>query len=157
MANAAQMTEGDYGMFESGRYEVEDGLKITLPFEVKEGSVLINGLEEDDAAAEGKFAVAVTAATAQAAGSTVITLAANDATKGQTVRVGYQRRIVSGAKVEVKTTSTTAKGSLYAHWPLYSSGLDCTEAGIKGILHLHIYRVRATALPGFSNSYKSAA
>jgi len=118
MANAAQMTEGDYGMFESGRYEVETGLKITLPFEVKEGSVLINGLEEDDAAAEGKFSVAITAATAQAAGSTAITLAANDATVGQTVRVGYQRRIVSGAKVEVKTTSTTAKGSLYAHWPI---------------------------------------
>ena len=49
------------------------------------------------------------------------------------------------------------KGSLYAHWPVYSSGTDCTESAIKGWLHLYVPRVRVTALPGFDNSYKSAA
>lgn len=39
----------------------------------------------------------------------------------------------------------------------YSDGSNCTDAAVLGILHLHIYRVRVTALPGFSNSYKQAA
>ena len=60
------------------------------------------------------------------------------------------------AVVSEGTPSTTAKGSLYAHWPVYSSGTDCTESSIKGWLHLYIPRVRVTALPGFDNSYKSA-
>lgn len=46
---------------------------------------------------------------------------------------------------------------MYAHWPVYSSGTDCTESSIKGWLHLYIPRVRVTALPGFDNSYKSAS
>lgn len=39
----------------------------------------------------------------------------------------------------------------------YSDGSDCQDATIKGILHLVIYRVRVTALPGFSNSYKTSS
>ena len=39
----------------------------------------------------------------------------------------------------------------------YSDGTSCADAAVRGILHLHIYRVRVTALPGFSNSYKTSA
>lgn len=39
----------------------------------------------------------------------------------------------------------------------YSDGTSCADASIKGILHMYIPRVRVTALPGFSNSYKSAS
>lgn len=78
-------------------------------------------------------------------------------TVGDTIRVSYRRRVVEAQRVVVTTTGTTAKGSLYAHWPVYSSGTDCTEAAIKGWLHLYIPRVRVTALPGFDNSYKSAS
>lgn len=39
----------------------------------------------------------------------------------------------------------------------YSDGTNCADAAIKGYLHLHLYRCRVTALPGFSNSYKQAA
>ena len=76
---------------------------------------------------------------------------------GDTLRVAYRRRVNGASVATVKTNSTTAKGSLYAHWPVYSSGTDCTESSIKGWLHLYIPRVRVTALPGFDNSYKSAA
>jgi len=54
----------------------------------------------------------------------VITFNTGDVTVGQTIRVAYKRRIVNGQKVTVTTESTTAKGTLYAHWPLYSSGSD---------------------------------
>lgn len=118
MANATKQVEGDFGMLESKRFDVESGLKITLPYEVKSGSVVIRGLEEAGSAASGKFAVSITAAGADTAGKTEITLNEADATVGQTIRVAYQRRVVGASMVPVKTTSTTAKGSLYCHWPI---------------------------------------
>lgn len=157
MANAAKAIEGDVGTLETKRYEVGTGQTVTLPFEVQEGSVKIRGLALADEATAGSFSVDITAATADAAGSTVITLAADDATAGDTIRISYRRRVVGAQRVQVRTDSTTAKGALYAHWPVYSSGTDCTESSIKGWLHLYIPRVRVTALPGFDNSYKSAS
>ena len=156
MANGVSTVEGDFGTFESSRYDVEAGLKITLPFEVQEGSVYIRGLEEASSVATNKYAVAITASGADTAGASVITFNSGDVEVGQTIRVGYKRRLVAGAKVPVLTTSTTAKGELWAHWPLYSDGTSCADASVKGYLHLHLYRCRVTALPGFSNSYKQA-
>ena len=157
MANGVSQEEGDFVMLDSNRFDVTTGLKITIPYEVKEGSVVIRGLEEAQTAVAGKFSVAITASAAAVDGSTVITFYEGDVTVGQVVRVAYQRRVVSASKVPVKTTSTTAKGSLFAHWPLYSDGTNCADAAVKGYLHLYIPRVRVTALPGFSNSYKSAS
>lgn len=156
LANAAKIVEGDFGSYETGRYEVENGLKITLPFETKSGSVLIRGMEEASAAAAGKYVVTITASGAETAGKTEIAFNTGDVAVGDAVRVTYQRRIVGSAAVSVKTTSTAAKGSLYADWPLYSDGASCVDATIRGILHLIIYRCRVTALPGFSNSYKTS-
>ena len=156
MANGVSIDEGDFGSYESGRYAVETGNKITLPFEVKANSIKIRGLVEDSTAAAGKFATAITPSTASVEGKTVITFHNTDASVGDTIRVVYQRRIVSGARVPVLTTSTTAKGSLYANWNIYSDGADCKDATVRGILHLVIYRVRVTALPGFNSSYKTA-
>ena len=39
----------------------------------------------------------------------------------------------------------------------YSDGTSCADAAVKGWLHMYIPRVRVTALPGFSSSYKQAA
>ena len=39
----------------------------------------------------------------------------------------------------------------------YSDGTSCADASVKGWLHLYVPRVRVTALPGFSSSYKTAA
>lgn len=118
----------------------------------------IRGLEATtEEAATGKFAVKITKATEETAGTTELTLAAEDVTVGDTIRVSYRRRVVNAQRVTVSTTASTAKGALYAHWPVYSAGTDCTESAVKGYLHLYLPRVRVTALPGFDNSYKSAA
>ena len=156
MANAVQMVKGDVATLESKLYEVTTGLKITLPYEVQTGSVRINGFEEAAEATAGKFSVVITT-TGDNAPNTVITFAENDVAVGDTLRVAYRRRVNGASVATVKTNSTTAKGALYAHWPVYSSGTDCTESSVKGYLHLFIPRVRVTALPGFDNSYKSAA
>lgn len=118
MANGVTAVEGDFGVLESSRYDVASGLKITLPFEVKSGSVYIRGLQEASELAAGKYTVAITASTAEVAGSTVITFNEGDVTVGQTVRVSYKRRVISANKVPIKVTSTTAKGELYCHWPV---------------------------------------
>lgn len=156
LANAEHIEEADIGTLESKRYEVATGLTITLPFEVAANSVFVRGLEEASAAASGKFAVAITAAAAETAGSTVITFHADDAEVGQTIRIAYRRRVVKAQRVVVKNTSTTAKGALYLHFPVYSSGSDCTESAIKAWLHIHFYRVRVTQVPGINASFKTA-
>ena len=152
MANATSIEDGDFGIRESHLYDVETGLKITIPYETKANSVRIPGVTQGESAAQGKFTVVVTAATADTDGSTVITLYEGDATVGDTVRVSYIRRIVDSSKVSVTTKATTAKGSLFAHWPVYSAGDSCEDASVKGWLHLYIPRCRVTALPGFDNS-----
>lgn len=153
MANAVQMKQGDVATLESKLYEVAAGLKITIPYEVQTGSVRISGFEEATTTAAGKFSVTAGTETP----STEITFHEGDLDVGDTVRVAYRRRVNGASVATVKTNSTTAKGALYAHWPVYSSGTDCTESAVKGYLHLYIPRVRVTALPGFDNSYKSAA
>lgn len=151
MANATNAEDADdYTVLESKRYEVLTGLKIEIPYAVAVDTIYINGFEKADAASEGKY-------TAAAADSkTTITFNTGDVAVGDTVRVAYERPVEGARVVTVKTKSTTAKGELFAHWPVYSSGTDCTEAAVKGYVHLHIFRCRVTALPGFDSSYKSA-
>lgn len=156
LAYATDLVVVDKGVVETGRYAVETGSKVTLPFEVQTGSVKIYPLEEATTAAAGKFSVSVTASTAQAAGSTVITFAENDVAVGDYITVSYRRRAVDAAVASQKSTTTTARGELFLHYPIYSAGIDCTEAAIKAYVHLHIYRVRVSETPGFDNSWKSA-
>ena len=155
MANAEEIEEKDYATLESKLYDVNADNEIVLPFEVKEESVKIRGFEEADEAATGKFSVEIMDASEEEP-KTVITFDADDVEAGDTLRVAYKRRVVNGDRVTVKTDSTTAKGSFYAHYPLYSSGSDCTESSQKGTLHIYFPKCRATALPGFDASYKSA-
>ena len=84
MANAVQMKQGDVATLESRLYEVAAGLKITLPYEVQEKSVRINGFEEAAEAAAGKFSVVITS-TGEGAPNTVITFAENDVAAGDMV------------------------------------------------------------------------
>ena len=158
MANASHITKGDFSTFETDLFAVAADHTVTLPFEVQAGSVKIRNLEEttETTPTTGKFKVAITAATENAAGSTTITFAEADVTTGDEMRVGYKRRVVNGDRLLVKTTATTAKGELYLHYPISTSGDDCTEQNTKGYLHIYFPKVRATALPGFSASYKSA-
>lgn len=156
MAYATTIATGDKGVYETRRYAVETGLKVTIPYEVQTGSVKVTNFEEDSTVAAGKFTVAITAATAATAGSTVITFNSGDVTVGEYINVSYRRRVVDAAVVSQTTTSSTARGEVYLHYPVYSSGSDCTEAGTKGYAHLHVYRVRVSETPGFDGSFKTA-
>lgn len=160
MANATLIETGDYGTREGDLFDVDSELKVTLPFEVKAGSVKLvrpRGLEEATTLAAGKYTVTITASAAATAGNTVVAFNTGDVAVGDTVRVSYIRRIVNGDRMNVTTNNRTAKGALWLHIPVYSSGESCVDSAIKGVVHIHYPRVRATALPGFDTSYKGAS
>lgn len=152
MGSTLTPESGDYGTRESDRFEVGTGLKITIPYEIKAQSVYISDFEEADSVAAGKYTVSITAAAQGVDPKAEITFNTGDVAIGDTIRVSYIRRLNGATKVEAKTNSTSAKGELFAHWPVYSSGTDCSEGAVKGWLHLDIPRCRATALPGLLNS-----
>ena len=87
---------------------------------------------------------------------TIILFNASDVALDDNFRVTYKRSIMSGDRVSTKTNGTTAKGSFWIHWPVYSSGADCTQSNQKGILHLWMPRCRITQTPGLDGSYKTA-
>lgn len=151
MANAVTDTTADYGKFETKRYDVVDN-KITIPYEVQVESVAIRNMTRAQAASAGKFAVAVTKATASSDPKTEITFAEGDYAEGETIRVSYKRRSVGATRIAISTTTPMSKGEVYATWPVYSSGTDCTESTQKGEIQVHLYRVRVSAAPGFDTS-----
>ena len=162
LANAATIATDDYGVLETTYCNVDaTAHTVTLPFEVKASTVHIRGLEESTTVAAGKFSVVTTSysisGTSETKAKTVITFNAADVSGVTMIPVTYWRRAVDAATVDVLTTSSTAKGSLAMHFPVYSSGVDCTDAAIKGWVHIMVPRVRVTALPSLSGSYKSAA
>lgn len=150
MANDEKVEAQDYYVRTSKRFEVDAGFVVVIQDELKDDTIYINGFEADDAAAAGKYSVAT------ADGKTTITFDGGDVAVGDTIRVAYERKIADANVVTVKTTSHTAKGALTATWPVYSAGDDCADAAIKAQLHVYVPRVRATALPGFDSSYKTA-
>jgi hypothetical protein len=130
MANAAKMTKGDYATFEMDKFAVtkpDSALIITLPFECKAGTIVVPGFEVGNESATGVVTVSITAAAAATNGSTVLTFYTGDVNVGDELMVGYKRRVVNGNRVLVKNTSTTAKGELYLHYPISSSGDDLTK------------------------------
>lgn len=153
MANDVKTETKDYTVLTSGRFEVAADHTVELPEDCDTTeTIYINGFEKDDAAATGKYAV-----TDAADGNPAkITFDEGDVNEGDTIRIAYKRKIEDANVVSVLTNSHTAKGSLTAVWPVYSSGTDCTESAVKANLYVHIPLARITALPGFDSSYKTA-
>jgi len=118
IANATKAVDGDSSTFETSKMAVEAGLIIVLPFEVDPASVYIRGLENSSASETGKFKVEVAEA------KTTITFAEGDVATGDEVNVSYNRRIANAHDIIVNTNTGSAKGSVWMHWPIYSSGTD---------------------------------
>lgn len=152
IANATVAEDGASSTLETKKYEVATGMTVEIPCEVEEGSVYIRGLvSTTDAASEGKFKVET------ADSKTTITFAEGDVAVGDEVMISYERKIANAHNIVIKTNTASSKGEVWMHWPVYSSGVDCTEAAIKAYVHVHVFRVRVTALPAIDSSYKTAA
>lgn len=163
LANNTTSTSKDYGVYESDLFSVVSSgepaaLTVTLPFEAQAATIKIRGLEyvAGTTPSTGKFVVANNAgnpsATPPTATTTVITFASGDVLAGDEIRVTYKRRVSSAEVLTVRTDTTTARGEMTLHWPIYSSGGDTDHSTIKGYVHMHIPTARVTALPGFDTS-----
>ena len=135
---------------ETASYEVATGSKIEIPYEAVEGSIYIRGMEKAESATTGKYTVT------SSSGKTTITFAEGDVAVGDYIQVSYERTATMHT-MDMQTVGTMARGELWYHIPVYSAGIDCTEAAIKGYIHVHIFRVRVTTPPGFDGSYKTAS
>lgn len=131
-------------------YTVSSGLTISIPETIVVGSSFIFGSTyvTGAAASSGKH---IETAVTDPSTSTTITFHNGDAASGDIVRVVY-RVLATADRAKVLTTSTSARGEVTMKWPVYSSGVDCTEAAIKGYVILTIYMARVSAMPGFDTS-----
>lgn len=164
ISNAGLAVDGDSYTVETKKYAVEAGTSggtspiITLPFEVDTASVYIRGLTLASTATQsGQFTASNNEASDGTPASTTLTFQSSDVSVGDEVYVSYKRRIAAAHDIVINTNTASAKGEVWMHWPVYSAGTDCTEAAIKGWIHVHVYRVRVTALPAIDSSYKQAA
>ena len=144
LAHNVDATEAtDEAFYETKRYDVETGLTITLP--VGATKPYVRGFEVAAIAAAGKFSFA----------TNKITFFAGDVAVGDTIMVTYEI-VADGTLIPAGSDGATASGSLQLEYPVYSGSGDTGESARKGTLILTIFRVKATTLPGFDSSYKTA-
>ena len=105
------------------------------------------GLVYSGTSGQGKFTVS---------GDT-LTFYSGDVTNGKDILVCYYYEVEDAHIIPVTTTSQAARGEVWFHIPVYSSGTDCTQAAIKGYVDIHIFRVRVTTTAPIDTSYKSVA
>lgn len=161
MANAVKQEDRDTDVREANLFSVETGLVVKVPYEINMTNFYIPltdfAITSAAPTVSGQVQAAYTEPTASAGPVTTLTFFAGDVTVGQSVLVSYNRRVIDAHIVSVKTDSATSMGELWAHWPVYAGGEDCTDASIIGWIHMRIYRVRVSAPPGMDTSYKTAA
>lgn len=114
---------------------------VTLTQTPITGSVKIAGLTEGQAAAEGVFTVS----------GKVVTFS------GETGDIEVNYMTTSSVEEIVVDNKSSAIGSAYAVYPIYSSGDDCTTSGILGYVIVNVFRCRVSGHPSLGGSYKTAS
>ena len=135
-------------IFTTERVTVAAGPTATLshtPITTK--TMYAQGLRYSATAGAGKFTV----------DGTTVSFNAGDVTVGKDIDVNYYYEVEEAHVVPVRTNSQSARGEVWFHIPVYSSGTDCTESSIRGWIDVHIFRVRVTTPAPIDTSYKTAA
>lgn len=138
-----------------GMYSVTAGPAIVIPYQLNLTDIQIAGFDVQGTgtAATGRPVAAYDSTTKK----TTITFASGDVAVGDEVLVTYQRRVASADVTTITTTGGAARGELTLTWPVMSAGVDCTQAGVVGYLHLKAPRVMVTSRAGMDTSRGSAA
>ena len=120
IANAGSAVDGDSSTMETKKYTVAADQSVELPFEVDPASVYVRGLaySTGGTASAGSFTVT------SSEGKTTIKFAEGDVAVGDEIYISYNRRIANAHEITVKTNTASAKGEVWMHWPVYSSGTD---------------------------------
>lgn len=154
MSNNKTFSVQSYSVPYTAVYAVSAGthtVEIMTDASIKD-TIIVDGLEKGETAAEGKFKVEETTPSGGGQYKTTITLGDTDI---EEVEVTYY--VVKDANVIEIDNKTAAVGELIAKWPVYATGDESDAAGVKGYVLVKVHKCRVTAMPGFDTSYKSAA
>lgn len=150
--NNLTMTAGATALRDGGYYTAQavSGTPANVSFEIPAvaTNLYIDGMEEDDSLATGKFTV--TAGT----NKTTVTMLAADVPDGTEVAVIYTvNSAATDYSMAFKGNTPSATGKLTLKWPLYTSQDE--GAGIAAYIYQTFPKVKVTQVPGFENGYKS--
>jgi len=130
-------------------YEVKAN-KITLPYEVVAGSVLIEGFEETGAILEaGKFTVTV------GTGTTDIEFFAGELADGSVISPIFRVEIADTETVEVLNNSFAGTSKFILEYPVYGDKDD--ETTLLGYVQFVVFKAKISANFAVEGSYKSAS
>lgn len=155
MVNGSEIKQATAIIPAFGKYQVETGLKVILPDAAAENTVKVRGFALAEAAAAGKFTALVTPAAGEVPAFTTITFFAGDVEVGDMVDVVYGISVENAEVVSTYTNASSVVCGLKLIWPVYA-GAD-EGSGQIGTLMYEVFKARASAMPGFNNSYKSAS
>lgn len=139
---------------------VKDGslvYKFTSKEDVDMTSFQVDGLNtsEDANLDPGEFMVTSEAGTGNEKTYIIKIAVGSDEQAPTAIDVFYEEeKIIPAIRVD---NQRSAIGELVAKYPVYSNGDEQQAGGVKGFVLVRIFRCRATTMPGFDGSYKSAA
>lgn len=124
--------------------------KITIPYEVVPGSVVIDGLTETtDTIAENQFKVTI------GTGSTEVEFFADEFPDGETVEVGYERLVENVTNLTTTTEDAPSTGMVILKYPMYED--EDGKTGIVGYVQIVIFKGKIQRGQTIGGSYKSAS
>lgn len=130
-------------------YEVIEN-KITLPYEVITGSVLIEGLEESDATLEaGNFTVTI------GTGTTDIEFFTGEFADGTVISPIFRVEITDTETVEVLNNSFAGTSKVILEYPVYGDKDD--ETTLLGHIQFVVFKAKVSSNFAVDGSYKSAS
>lgn len=124
--------------------------KITIPFAVKTGSVVIDGLTEtlSETPATKEFKVTV------ASNSTDVTFFIGEFANDTVIPVSYEETISESYIVDVLTNSTTSTCSVKLQTPIYENDTD--DSDVVGHIQFEVYKAQIIKKLNVDGGYKSA-
>lgn len=157
----------DVGVWETGVFTVNTlpgtpvYTYVTVPYQADDRFVIINGLTQVPVADPGNLpelsAGEFYAFTSTNTNKMAVVFYEGDFNKGDLVSITYQRRVANGYVSDITAENGTARGALYLHYPVMSSGTDCTQSAMKGLYHVVVPRVMVTQPATLDTSRGSAS
>ena len=139
MANKADYEKAEFAVPQTEWPTLDANKQLTLKHTPMAGTISIKGMVQDTTAAEGKYSVE----------DNKITFAEADITT-DLIEVSYD--FSEQMEQIIIDNKSAAVGECVLEYPVYNSGDDCSEAGIKGYYYVRVFLARITTVPGFDTS-----
>ena len=149
LTSGGKVTTGKADKYYFGDIYIAKDDAITIPYEVKTGSLRISGFSETaDVVATKEFKVTV------GEGSTTVTFFADEVADGEEVTPSFAVEVDSSEILTVKTTDAPKSGQVVLQFPVYD---DKDGVGIQGYLQIIVYSAKIQRANKIGGAYKTAS